>query len=78
MTKTVLITIGRFPKALDVARALKMAEFRVIVADPLRHHLCRAWRSVDKSIAVTPPRSRAIWVSVGSRDQPLPSHASRL
>ena len=55
MTKTVLLTIGRLPKALDFARSFAAAGFRVVVADPFRWHLTRVSRVVAKSYVVAPP-----------------------
>lgn len=55
MSKTVLLTLGRLPKALELARALNQAGARVIVADPFGLHVCRVSRSVAKSIRVPAP-----------------------
>jgi predicted ATP-grasp superfamily ATP-dependent carboligase len=55
MTVTVLLTIGRLPKALDLARSFKRMGSRVIVADPFRWHLTRPSWSVDKCYQVTAP-----------------------
>ena len=52
---TVLLTLGRLPKALEVARALHGAGCRVIVAEPFRRHLTGASRAVARSVAVTSP-----------------------
>jgi len=57
--KVALLTLGRFPKALTLARALKTSGWRVIVADPFKWHLCRASNAVAKSIVVTPPTEDA-------------------
>lgn len=53
--KTALLTLGRLPKALDIARALAGKGFRVIVAEPFAWHLCRASRSVSRSYRVGAP-----------------------
>jgi len=53
---TVLITIGRLPKALDFARAFHSAGWTVVVAEPFRLHLTGASNSVWKS-RVTPAPS---------------------
>ena len=53
--KTALLTLGRLPKGLDVARALSAAGFRVIVAEPFKWHLCRVSRAIERSYQVTPP-----------------------
>jgi len=52
---TVLLTLGRLPKALEVARALQGAGCRVIVAEPFKRHLTGASRSVARSVTVTSP-----------------------
>lgn len=57
MPKTVLLTLGRLPKALELARALDQAGTRVIVADPFGLHVCRASRSVSRSIRVPAPNA---------------------
>lgn len=53
--KTVLLTLGRLPKALELARGLHRAGCRVIVAEPFRWHVCGASRSVAKSIRLPSP-----------------------
>jgi glutathione synthase/RimK-type ligase-like ATP-grasp enzyme len=52
---TILLTLGRLPKGLDLARSFAAAGCRVVVAEPFRRHLVGASRSVAKSVAVTPP-----------------------
>lgn len=52
---TVLLTLGRLPKALEVARALHGAGCRVIVAEPFKRHLTGASRAVARSVVVTSP-----------------------
>lgn len=52
---TVLLTLGRLPKALALARACRAAGCRVIVAEPFRWHLCRPSRDVDRCYRVTAP-----------------------
>jgi hypothetical protein len=52
---TVLLTLGRLPKGLDLARSFAAAGCRVVVAEPFRRHLVGASRSVAKSVAVAPP-----------------------
>jgi hypothetical protein len=52
---TVLLTLGRLPKALEVARALHGAGCRVIVAEPFHRHLTGASRAVARSVVVTSP-----------------------
>jgi len=55
MSQTVLITIGRLPKALDFARSFKAAGWRVLVAEPFKSHLTGASKCVDRSFQVPPP-----------------------
>ena len=55
MSKTALLTLGRLPKALDVAVALHGAGWRVIIAEPSKWHLARVSNSVAKTVAVTAP-----------------------
>ena len=53
--KTVLLTLGRLPKALELARALHGAGARVLVADPFERHLTGSSRAVERSFVVTAP-----------------------
>ncbi|WP_372621443.1 ATP-grasp domain-containing protein [Falsiroseomonas sp.] len=55
MTRTVLITLGRLPKALDICRSFARAGWRVVVAEPHARHLCGASSAVARSIQVPPP-----------------------
>ncbi len=55
--QTALLTLGRLPKALALARALHSIGWRVIVADPFRWHLCRPSRAVAASYRVTAPNT---------------------
>jgi len=55
VTKTVLITLGRLPKALDIARSFARGGYRVIVAEPYRRHLTGASRCVARSYVVMAP-----------------------
>ncbi|MEM9330729.1 MAG: ATP-grasp domain-containing protein [Pseudomonadota bacterium] len=57
MPQTALLTLGRLPKALDIAEALSKAGWRVIVAEPFSWHLCRVSRYVSKSFKVTAPNT---------------------
>lgn len=52
---TVLLTLGRLPKALDLARGFAAIGWRVVVAEPFARHLCGSSRSVAKSIRVPAP-----------------------
>lgn len=55
MQRTVLLTLGRLPKALDIARSFADAGWRVIVAEPFHRHLAGASNRVAKSYRVTAP-----------------------
>jgi carbamoylphosphate synthase large subunit len=55
MTGTVLLTLGRLPKGLDVARSFAKDGWRVIVADPMKRHVLGASNSVSKSYQVSAP-----------------------
>ena len=59
MSKTVLLTNGRLPKALELARSLAGAGCRIIIADPFRWHLSRVSRCVSQSHCVRAPASDA-------------------
>jgi len=54
-SRTVLLTLGRLPVALELARALNSHGWRVLVADPYAWHMCRLSRSVTQSFKVTAP-----------------------
>lgn len=53
--RTILLTLGRLPKALDLARALHEAGCRVLVAEPFSRHLTGASRAVAASFVVPAP-----------------------
>jgi hypothetical protein len=55
MGGTVLLTLGRLPKALDLCRSFARAGWRVVVAEPFARHLCAASRAVARSIQVPVP-----------------------
>lgn len=57
MTQTVLLTLGRLPKGLDIARSFHAAGWRVLVAEPFGWHLCGLSRSVAKSFQVPAPNT---------------------
>ena len=59
MAPTVLLTLGRLPKALDLARGLHARGCRVVVAEPFRFHVCRMSRAVARSWQVTAPNQDA-------------------
>jgi predicted ATP-grasp superfamily ATP-dependent carboligase len=56
MAPTVLLTIGRMPKGLDLARGFRAAGARVLVADPFSWHVSRLSRDVAQSFRVRAPR----------------------
>jgi len=55
MTATALLTLGRLPKGLDLARALSQCGWRVIIAEPQAWHLSRLSRSVARCYRVPSP-----------------------
>ena len=57
MARTALLTVGRFPAALTLARGLHEHGVRVIVADPMKRQLCSVSRSVAKTHQVAPPNT---------------------
>src|SRR4051794_10433440 len=57
MAKSVLLTLGRLPKGLDVARSFARAGWRVVVAEPFAWHLSRVSAAVAKSWQVTAPNT---------------------
>lgn len=62
VARTALLTVGRFPKALTLARALHRNGVRVVVADPLKRQLCSVSRAVAKNYRVTAPNENiAAW-----------------
>lgn len=56
---TVLLTIGRMPKALDLARAFHGAGWRVVVADPHAWHPAGLSRAVERCHQVPAPANGA-------------------
>ncbi|MDA0630073.1 MAG: ATP-grasp domain-containing protein [Proteobacteria bacterium] len=54
---TALLTLGRLPKALTLARALKSRGYRVVVAEPFKWHVARASSCVDASYYLPPPNT---------------------
>lgn len=57
MSHTVLLTLGRLPKGLDIARSFGEAGWRVMVAEPFAWHLTGLSRAVAKSHVVTAPNT---------------------
>jgi len=55
MTRTVLLTLGRLPKALDIARSFAAHDWRVVVAEPFGWTLAGASSAVAASHKVTAP-----------------------
>jgi hypothetical protein len=55
MTRTALLTLGRLPKGLDLARALAAEGWRVVVAEPFGWHLARMSNAVAACRRLTPP-----------------------
>ncbi|GAB1540480.1 ATP-grasp domain-containing protein [Scytonema sp. NUACC21] len=56
MNTNILLTGGRAPITLDLARLLSAAGCKVFVADSIKHHLCTASRAVVKNFLVPPPK----------------------
>lgn len=54
---TVLVTLGRLPKGLDLIRSFRALGWRVVVADPYRNHLARVSRAVAKTYHLPAPHS---------------------
>jgi hypothetical protein len=54
----VLLTSGRVPSALELARRLARAGCYVVVADSYATYLCQGSRAVAKAYVVPPPRSQ--------------------
>lgn len=52
---TVLLTLGRLPPAVDIARSFARAGWRVLVAEPFRWHLARTSNAVTQCFVVPPP-----------------------
>lgn len=57
MKPGVLITLGRLPKALELARALACAGCRVHVAEPFSRHVCKPSRAVAASHVTAAPNA---------------------
>ena len=54
---TALLTLGRLPKALAMARALRTQGYRVLVAEPFAWHVSRVSRDVARSYTLPPPNT---------------------
>lgn len=59
MTGTVLLTLGRLPKALDLARGFAELGWRVVVAEPFARHLVGMSRAVARSHRIAAPADGA-------------------
>ena len=55
--RTVLLTLGRLPKSIELIRGFSALGFRVLVAEPHPWHLSRISNQVDKSFEVVSPVS---------------------
>lgn len=53
----ILLTNGRFPVSIDLARQLHLAHHNVYVVDPMHYHVCKFSRVVRKSYYVPAPHS---------------------
>jgi predicted ATP-grasp superfamily ATP-dependent carboligase len=51
-----LLTGGRAPVTLDLARLFSQAGYKVFIAESLKHHLCSYSQAVTKNFLVPPPR----------------------
>lgn len=56
---TVLLTLGRLPPAVDIARSFAAAGWRVVVAEPFKRHMAGTSRAVDLSVQVPAPAADA-------------------
>lgn len=55
MQTTVLLTLGRLPVALEIARAFATQDYRVIIAEPFAWPLCRLSKYVDRCFKTIAP-----------------------
>ncbi len=55
-SRTVLLTLGRLPVALELARSFADSGWRVVVAETRSLHLCRVSRSVFQCVRVPAPQ----------------------
>lgn len=56
----ILLSNGRFPVSIDLARQLKLAGHNVYVVDPMHCHVCKFSNSVKKSYQVPAPHVDAV------------------
>ncbi|ODQ49786.1 hypothetical protein SAICODRAFT_98195 [Saitoella complicata NRRL Y-17804] len=64
----ILLSNGRFPVSLDLARQLHRMGHTVFVADPMEYHVCKFSRCVRKSFYVPAPHYDAAGYISGIRD----------
>lgn len=57
--KTILLTGGRAPVTLELARLFHQAGHRIIIAESIPIHLCSYSRAVERNYLVPPPRTDA-------------------
>lgn len=63
----ILLSNGRFPVSIDLARQLKLAGHNVYVVDPMHYHVCKFSNSVKKSYQVPAPYVDAVGYTEGVR-----------
>jgi hypothetical protein len=63
----ILLTNGRFPTALDLARQLHDVGHTIYVVDPVHFHICFFSRAVKKSFKVPAPHEDAAGFIQGVR-----------
>jgi predicted ATP-grasp superfamily ATP-dependent carboligase len=56
LNTNILLTGGRAPVTLDLARLFSQAGYKVFVAESLKNHLCSYSQTVTKNFLVPPPR----------------------
>lgn len=56
MNTNILLTGGRAPVTLELARLLSQAGYNIFIAESLKHHLCRHSQAITKNFLVPPPR----------------------
>lgn len=69
----ILLTNGRFPVSIDLARQLHLAHHNVYVVDPMHYHVCKFSRVVRKSYHVSAPHSDSAGYIVGVKNAILDS-----
>lgn len=55
----ILLSNGRFPVAIDLARQLRRAGHTVFVVDPMHYHVCKFSNVIKKSVQVPAPHDDA-------------------